>query len=503
VATTETSADFDLLVVGGGINGAGIARDAAGRGLRVCLIEQHDLAAHTSSASTKLIHGGLRYLEQGELRLVRESLAERERLLAIAPHIIRPLRFVLPYVDGLRPRWLLRLGLFIYDHAGGRERLQASIATPLTGTSLGDVLRPELRDGFEYSDCWVEDSRLVVLNAMDAAARGASIRTHTQLTGARAEAGLWQVSCRDASGRTSTLTARALVNATGAWVNDVLERLDMAPRQRLRLVKGSHLILRRIHDGDQACLLQSPDRRVIFMIPFEQQYTLVGTTDVPYDADPAAPGIDATEQQYLLDGLNRFLRRPAVPADIVATYSGVRPLFDDGSSDSAQKVSRDYHLELQHGSGGAPVLTVYGGKITTYRRLAEHALQRLASELEIPGDSWTADEPLPGGDLPGADLPLFISHCLARWPLLPAALVERLARTYGTRTAQLVGGARELADLGRNYGAGLTSAEIRYLVENEWARGAEDILLRRTRLGLQFPASALHDLQDAVAQLAG
>jgi len=503
VATTEASADFDLLVVGGGINGAGIARDAAGRGLRVCLIEQHDLAAHTSSASTKLIHGGLRYLEQGELRLVRESLAERERLLAIAPHIIRPLRFVLPYVDGLRPRWLLRLGLFIYDHAGGRERLQASTATPLTGTSLGDVLRPELRDGFEYSDCWVEDSRLVVLNAMDAAARGASIRTHTQLTGARAEAGLWRVSCRDASGRTSTLTARALVNATGAWVNDVLKRLDIAPRQRLRLVKGSHLILRRIHDGDQACLLQSPDRRVIFMIPFEQQYTLVGTTDVPYDADPAAPGIDATEQQYLLDGLNRFLRRPVVPADIVATYSGVRPLFDDGSSASAQKVSRDYHLELQHGSGGAPVLTVYGGKITTYRRLAEHALQRLASELEIPGDSWTADEPLPGGDLPGADLPLFISHCLARWPLLPAALVERLARTYGTRTAQLVGGARELADLGRNYGAGLTSAEIRYLVENEWARGAEDILLRRTRLGLQFPASALHDLQDAVAQLAG
>ncbi|HXS31248.1 MAG TPA: glycerol-3-phosphate dehydrogenase, partial [Steroidobacteraceae bacterium] len=386
MATTEASADFDLLVVGGGINGAGIARDAAGRGLRVCLIEQHDLAAHTSSASTKLIHGGLRYLEQGELRLVRESLAERERLLAIAPHIIRPLRFVLPYVDGLRPRWLLRLGLFIYDHAGGRERLQASTATPLTGTSLGDVLRPELRDGFEYSDCWVEDSRLVVLNAMDAAARGASIRTHTQLTGARAEAGLWRVSCRDASGRTSTLTARALLNATGAWVNDVLKRLDIAPRQRLRLVKGSHLILRRIHDGDQACLLQSPDRRVIFMIPFEQQYTLVGTTDVPYDADPAAPGIDATEQQYLLDGLNRFLRRPVVPADIVATYSGVRPLFDDGSSASAQKVSRDYHLELQHGSGGAPVLTVYGGKITTYRRLAEHALQRLASELEIPGD---------------------------------------------------------------------------------------------------------------------
>jgi len=503
VATTEAPADFDLLVVGGGINGAGIARDAAGRGLRVCLVEQHDLAAHTSSASTKLIHGGLRYLEQGELRLVRESLAERERLLAIAPHIIRPLRFVLPYVDGLRPRWLLRLGLFIYDHAGGRERLQASTATPITGTALGEVLRPELRDGFEYSDCWVEDSRLVVLNAMDAAARGASVRTQTQLMDAREEGRLWHVTCRDAGGRTSALTARALVNATGAWVNEVLKRLAVTPRQRLRLVKGSHLVLRRIYPGDQACLLQSPDRRVIFMIPFEQQYTLVGTTDVPYEGDPGAPGVDAAEQQYLLDAINRFLRRPVGPADIVSRYSGVRPLFDDGNSTSAQQVSRDYHLELQQGPTGAPVLTVYGGKITTYRRLAEHALERLGSTLDVPGDSWTATEPLPGGDLPGADLASFTSHCREHWPLLPRSLVDRMARTYGTRMAQLVGGARQLSELGRDYGAGLTAAEIRYLVENEWARSAEDILLRRTRLGLQFPASALRDLQDAVAQLRG
>ena len=505
MATTETEPEFDLLVAGGGINGAGIARDAAGRGLKVCLIEQHDLAAHTSSASTKLIHGGLRYLEQGELRLVRESLAERERLLAIAPHIIRPLRFVLPYVDGLRPRWLLRLGLFIYDHAGGRERLQASSATPLTGTALGEALQPALRDGFEYSDCWVEDSRLVVLNAMDAAARGASIHTRTRLLAAEEAAGNWKLSLRDTgSGRSWTATARVLVNATGAWVNDVLQSLAIAPTQRLRLVKGSHLILRRIHGGEKACLLQSPDKRVIFMIPFEQDYTLVGTTDVPFADDPARPVISAAEQDYLLDCLNRFLRVPVTRADVIASYSGVRPLFDDGSAAAAQQVSRDYHLELQHGSSGAPALSVYGGKITTYRRLAEHALEKLAPVLALStDDSWTAGEPLPGGDLPDGDLPRFTAHCRERWPLLPPQLMERLARTYGTRTGQLLGGARRLADLGQEYGAGLTEAEVRYLVQHEWARSAEDILLRRTRLGLRFPASAVHGLQDAVTQLLG
>jgi glycerol-3-phosphate dehydrogenase len=505
VATTDAEPEFDLLVVGGGINGAGIARDAAGRGLKVCLIEQHDLAGHTSSASTKLIHGGLRYLEQGELRLVRESLAERERLLAIAPHIIRPLRFVLPYVDGLRPRWLLRLGLFIYDHAGGRELLQGSNATLLTGTPLGDVLQPAMRDGFEYSDCWVEDSRLVVLNAMDAAARGASIHTRTRLLGAEEEAGRWKLSCVDTvSGRKWTVTGRMLVNATGAWVNDVLQSLRITPTQRLRLVKGSHLILRRIHGGEKACLLQSPDKRVIFMIPFEQEYTLVGTTDMPFTDDPARPVISVAEQDYLLDCLNRFLRVPVTGADVIASYSGVRPLFDDGSAAAAQQVSRDYHLELQQGSAGAPVLSVYGGKITTYRRLAEHALQKLAPLLAMPAnDSWTAEEPLPGGDLPDGDLPRFKAHCCERWPLLPPGLVERLARTYGTRTAQLLGSAHRMEDLGRDYGAGLTDAEVRYVVENEWARSAEDILLRRTRLGLRFPASAVRDLQDAVAQLLG
>jgi glycerol-3-phosphate dehydrogenase len=503
VATTEAARVHDVLVIGGGINGAGIARDAAGRGLRVCLVEQDDLAAHTSSASTKLIHGGLRYLEHGELRLVRESLAERERLLAIAPHIVKPLRFVLPYVDGLRPRWLLRLGLFVYDHAGGRERLAASSGTQLAGTALGEPLREELTDGFEYSDCWVEDSRLVVLNALDAAERGATVLTQTRVTHAQSGDGLWTVSCAQrATGRQFTLRARTLVNATGAWVNDLLGMLAIEPRQHLRLVKGSHLVLRRQFAGEHAYLLQSPDRRVVFAIPFEQDYTLLGTTDVPFSGDPSRVVMDDSERDYLLACLNRFFRRSVTAADIVTTYSGVRPLFDDGSANAAQQVSRDYHLELQQAQGGAPVLTVYGGKITTYRRLAEAALSLLLRQLgQDADDSWTATEALPGGDFPAADLQLFTAHALQRWPALPPPLVQRLARLYGTRMARIIGNAGGLKDLGARFGEDLTLAEVRYLVESEWARSAQDILWRRTRLGLGLPASVVDQLQDAVAQL--
>ncbi|HXC59011.1 MAG TPA: glycerol-3-phosphate dehydrogenase [Steroidobacteraceae bacterium] len=502
MATTEAEDRFDLAIVGGGINGAGIARDAAGRDLRVVLIEQHDLASHTSSASTKLIHGGLRYLEQGELRLVREALSERERLLGIAPHIIRPLRFVLPYVDGLRPRWLLRLGLFVYDHAGGREKLAASASTQLAGNLLGAPLRPTLHDGFEYSDCWVEDSRLVVLNAMDAAERGATVLTRTQLLETHDTGAGWKLHCRDASGNSRTLQARVLVNATGAWVNDLLQRAQMAPRQRLRLVQGSHLILRRLYEGEHAYLLQSPDRRVVFMIPFERDFTLVGTTDIPYEGDPAAPSIAATERDYLLNCLNEFLRAPVTAADIRGSYSGVRPLYDSGEHQAAQQVSRDYHLELQHGPQGAPMLSVYGGKITTYRRLAEHALTLLSDALgKDAQDSWTAGEPLPGGDLPGADLPRFQEHCRQRWPQLPATLLDRLAHSYGTRMARVLGAAQRMEDLGRDFGAGLTEAEVRYLVRSEWARSSDDILRRRSRLWLRLDASAVHDLQDAVAKL--
>jgi glycerol-3-phosphate dehydrogenase len=501
VATTERDTVFDVLVIGGGINGAGIARDAAGRGLKVCLVEQHDLASHTSSASTKLIHGGLRYLEHGELRLVRESLAERERLLAIAPHIIKPLRFVLPYVDGLRPRWLLRLGLFVYDHAGGRERLAASSSTRLKGPVLGEPLHPELTDGFEYSDCWVEDSRLVVLNAMDAAERGAAILTRTRVTHAESTQGIWTVRCEQAGGGQITLRASALVNASGAWVNELLGLLGLPPRQRLRLVKGSHLVLRSQFAGSHAYLLQSPDRRVIFAIPFEQDYTLLGTTDVPFEGNPAAVNIDDGERDYLLACANRFFRRPVTAADIVTTYSGVRPLFDDGSSEAAQQVSRDYHLELQNTADGAAVLTVYGGKITTFRRLAEAALSLL--KLGAEDGSWTADVALPGGDIPDADLDRFTTHALQRWPFLPQPMVRRLARLYGTRMAEILGSARHVEDLGVYPGIDLTFAEVRYLVAREYARSADDILWRRTRLGLAATPSAIDQLQDAVAQLLG
>jgi glycerol-3-phosphate dehydrogenase len=432
---------------------------------------------------------------------VREALAERERLLAIAPHIIRPMRFVLPYVDGLRPRWLLRLGLFVYDHVGAREKLAGSDAVELAGSPLGAPLKPTMRDGFEYSDCWVEDSRLVVLNALDAAERGATVMTRTAMTGAHDIGGHWELRCREEfTGTERVIRSRVLVNAAGAWVNEVLRTTGVPAAHQLRLVQGSHLILRRLYEGEHAYLLQSPDRRVVFMIPYQQHYTLVGTTDVPYAGDPARPAISESERNYLFSCINRFLRDPAGVHDIRGSYSGVRPLYDSGEA-AAQKVSRDYHLELQQASAGAPVLSVYGGKITTYRRLAEHAFEMLAPALGTQRQSWTASEPLPGGDVPGADMPRFITHCHERWPGLPGALVERLAQAYGTRIAAVLGGAQSMKDLGRDFGAGLTEAEMRYLVGHEWARSAADILWRRTQLGLCLPASAVHDLQDAVAQL--
>ena len=504
MATTESRGEFDLAVIGGGINGAGIARDAAGRNLSTVLIEQDDLAGHTSSASTKLIHGGLRYLEHGELRLVRESLSERERLLAIAPHIVRPLRFVLPYMDGLRPRWLLWLGLFVYDHAGGREKLAASEPLQLAGTALGAPLHPTLRTGFGYSDCWVEDSRLVVLNALDAAERGARVITRARLEHAGSDGGGWELRCRDRIlDRDFTLRARVLINATGAWVNEVLQRAGVTAVQRLRLVKGSHLVMRRLYEGEHAYLLQSPDQRVVFAIPYEREFTLVGTTDVPFDGDPARVEISSGERDYLLACLARFFREPVTERDIRGSFAGVRGLFDDGSR-AASQVSRDYHLQLQHSPQGAPVLSVYGGKITTYRRLAEHALSLLQEPLGLESDAgWTASEPLPGGDFADADLAAFTARAIAQWPHLPPDLLRRLARSYGTRMARILGNARTAADLGASYVGDLGAAELRYLVETEWARTAEDVLWRRTRLGLAAPPSAVHDLQDAVAKLLG
>ncbi len=479
-------ADVDLLVVGGGINGTGIARDAAGRGLSVLLVEQDDLASHTSSASTKLIHGGLRYLEYGEFRLVREALIERERLLAIAPHIIWPLAFVLPQAQSPRPAWMVRLGLFLYDHLGGRKRLPATRTIHLARDPRGAGLKPGPDRAFVYADCWVEDSRLVVLNALDAAERGADIRTGTRLIAATRDGGAWQARIADAQGE-RTVAARALVNAAGPWVAEVLATLPGTHHDRgVRLIKGSHIVLPRLYDGDHAFMLQNPDRRVVFAIPYERDFTLVGTTDEPWHGAPGRATIDPAETAYLCDTVNRYFARTVAPSDVAWSYSGIRPLYDDHAA-SASAVTRDYVLDLDDEDGAAPLLSVFGGKITTYRKLAEHALAKLSPVLPAGGD-WTAGTPLPGGDMPGADFDAFLAGLIAARPGLPPALLHRLARAYGTRTSVVIGDARSVADLGRCFGGDLFAAEVEYLVAHEWARTAEDILYRRSKLGLHVPA---------------
>jgi glycerol-3-phosphate dehydrogenase len=486
----------DLLVVGGGINGAGITRDAAGRGLRVCLVEQADLAAFTSSASTKLIHGGLRYLEYRQFRLVHEALAERERLLAIAPHLIRPLRFVLPHASGLRPRWEIRLGLFVYDHVGGRKRLPASEPIDFTRDPSGAPLKPAFTRGFAYSDCSVDDSRLVVLNALDATARGATVRTHTRLLRAEGDAQGWRAACSDLlTGQAFEVRARAIVNATGAWLNAVRRSAGLAAPERMRLIQGSHIVVPRLFEGEQAYILQNPDRRVVFAIPFEQRFTLIGTTDVPYTGDLERVRATAPEIAYLCESVNRYFRRPIDPSEAVWSYSGVRALRDDRASDAAA-VTRDYELDLEHAAGGAPLLSVIGGKITTFRRLAEAALAKLHPLIGGSSRRWTDTAPLPGGALPNADLERFTRDVERRWPSLPAPLLVRLARAYGTRMELILGGARRLAELGESFGADLTAAEVDYLVAHEWARTAEDVLWRRSKLGLLVTADGAARLEQ-------
>ena len=423
---------IDLLVVGGGINGAGIARDAAGRGLSVLLVEQDDLGAHTSSSSSKLIHGGLRYLEQYEFRLVAEALAEREVLLRIAPHLVRPARFIMPHVPQLRPRWMIRTGLFLYDHLGRRTRLPGSHAVRLAGAPYGSGLKPEFKHGFIYSDCRVDDARLVVANARDAVARGAQVLTRTTCVTAKREAGLWRAQLREAAGERS-VAARAIVNAAGPWVKTVLnERLRQPSRDNVRLVRGSHIVVPRLYAGDHAFILQNDDRRVVFMIPYEERHTLIGTTDIPHEGDPSRPEPTAAEVDYLCRAASRYLERPARPADVLWRYAGVRPLYDDGSADPSA-VTRDYVLRLDSDQGGEPVLSVFGGKITTYRRLAEHALQKLAAFFPAAGPAWTAGAPLPGGDIAEGDFARFLAAFSAARPWLPAALA--LARFLSAASA--------------------------------------------------------------------
>ena len=480
--SSPVPAPVDLFVIGGGINGCGIARDAAGRGFSVFLAEADDLASGTSSASTKLIHGGLRYLEHYEFRLVRESLIEREILWGMAPHIIEPMRFVLPHHKGLRPKWLLRLGLFIYDHLGGRKRLPPTAMCDLTRDPLGRALKPGHETGFEYSDCRVDDSRLVILNARDAAARGATIRTRTKVTGARRDGEDWLVDTLDMhTGAAETIAARMLINAAGPWVERVLPA--SSDTHAVRLVKGSHIVVRRIYEDERCFFFQNADGRIIFAIPYEGDFTLIGTTDADFSGDPAAVEISEAETDYLIAVANEYFVREIGKEDIVWTYSGVRPLYDDGAS-KAQEATRDYVLKLTGEAGEGRLLTVIGGKLTTYRRLAEAALGHVESALGKRGAAWTAGAHLPGGDFAIDGFDAELAALRERYGFLADGDLRRLLRRYGTEVPDILGPALSLADLGRHFGAGLYAAEVDFLVDGEWARTVEDILWRRTKYGL-------------------
>jgi glycerol-3-phosphate dehydrogenase len=492
----------DLLVIGGGINGAGIARDAAGRGLSVILCEQADLASATSSSSSKLIHGGLRYLEQYEFRLVREALAEREVLLRNAPHIIWPMRFVLPHNKLLRPAWMIRLGLFLYDHIGGKRSLPGTKSLNFrTDRVEGSPLKPELARGFAYSDCWVEDSRLVVLNAMDARARGAEILLRTRCVEARREGGHWIAKLKDlATGTERVVSARILVNAAGPWVERVLHGVaGQSGSAHMRLVKGSHIVVPRLFEGDHAYILQNTDRRVIFAIPYEHRFTLIGTTDIPFEGDASNVKITPEEAAYLCDAVNRYFTRQIGPADVVRSYSGVRPLYDDDSSANPSTVTRDYVFDLAGSPGEALLLSIYGGKITTYRRLAEHAMDKLAPFIPGLRPSWTADAALPGGDMASHRFEPFAAAFKTRHPWLPEDVAQRLCRLYGTMAERIVGISTKLADMGIDFGGGLYEREVDWLVREEWANTADDILWRRTKLGLHVPAEGAVRLADWLA----
>ena len=481
---------FDLAIIGGGVNGCGIARDAAGRGLSVLLVEQGDLAGGTSSASTKLIHGGLRYLEYYHFRLVHESLAEREVLLRAAPHIIRPLRFVLPHGPGLRPRWMIRAGLFLYDRLGGRKLLPPTRALDLRHDAAGAPLRAEFARGFEYSDCQVDDARLVVLNARDAAARGAEIRTRTRCVAARREGALWRLVLDDGS----EVAARVLVNAAGPYVSHVLgELVQQRMATRVRLVKGSHIVVPRLFTHDRAYIFQNADGRICFAIPWQEDFTLIGTTDEDYAGDPADVACTPEEERYLCASVGAYLRAPIDPARIVWRFAGVRPLRDDGAS-KAQEATRDYVLELHAPRGEAPVLSVFGGKITTYRRLAEAAMAKLKRLLPMRA-AWTAGVPLPGGDFAWDGVDALCDEVGRRYPFLSAMTQRRLVRSYGTLAWDMLGDAKGAGDLGRMFSAELSEREVAWLVRTEWARTAEDILWRRSKLGLRFTAAEVDALR--------
>lgn len=482
----------DVLVIGGGINGCGIAMDAAGRGLKVLLCEQDDLASATSSRSSKLIHGGLRYLEFFQFRLVGKALAERETLLRNAPHIIRPMRFRLPHQPHLRPAWMIRAGLFLYDHLARRETLPGSHGVRFAADS---PLRPQIVRGFEYSDAWVDDARLVVLLAQAAAQHGAHILPRTACVHAERRDDLWHITLEDRrTGQRTQHLARALVNAAGPWVDSLLAEVIQTPvRHPLRLVKGSHIVVPRLHSGEHAYILQNEDNRIVFVIPYEDDFSLIGTTDVDYQGDPATVQISEQESLYLLRVVNSHFRQQLQDRDIVWSFSGVRALADD-TNGKAQSASRDYSLETDARPGQAPLISVLGGKITTYRRLAEQATDQLCELLRSPARAWTADSVLPGGDF--RDQASLVADLHTLYPWLPASMIQRFARSYGTLTHELLGDCQNMDDLGRHFGADLYAREVRYLIQHEWALTAEDVLWRRSKLGLRIKSAAEPVLQD-------
>ncbi|MEM9198550.1 MAG: glycerol-3-phosphate dehydrogenase [Pseudomonadota bacterium] len=502
---TASDRPYDLLVIGGGINGAGTARDAAGRGLRVLLAEKDDLAQGTSSRSGKYIHGGLRYLEYYEFRLVREALIEREVVLDAAPHLARPLRLILPHSPQQRPRWLIRLGLFLYDHLGGRRRIPATAGLRLDRVPEGAVLRPAYRHGFAYYDVWVDDARLVVLNAVDAARRGADVMTRTAVVQARRDGGLWRITLSGPTGLRE-VAARAIFNAAGPWVEQVLGAVaGVNAQKRVRLVKGSHIILPRWWQGSHGYVLQAPDKRLIFVNPYLDDLALVGTTDIPFDGRPEDVAIDTQETDYLLGILNSYFVTAFGPHDIVSSYSGVRPLFDDDSAKGASAVTRDYSFELDGDAapdpdGRAPLLSVFGGKLTTYRKLSEAALARLRPWFPHMTGPWTAHAPLPGGDIPGGDFNAWQADFQARHAWLPARLARHYATSYGTEAEALLEGAQGVDDLGQRFGGLFFAREAAWMVEREWAHSVEDMIVRRSKHHFDLSEADLRRVQDWIGQ---
>lgn len=494
----QADRQVDLLVIGGGINGAGIARDAAGRGLKVLLCEKGDLGSATSSASSKLIHGGLRYLEHFEFRLVREALAEREVLLRIAPHISRPLRFVLPLDSSLRPAWMISIGLFLYDHLARRSRLGASRRLDLRNAPEGRPLRAGITKGFSYFDGWIDDSRLVVLNAMDAAARGATVMPRWICEKVLRQDNRYVAQLSGAGARRMSVAARAVVNAAGPWAGRMLSQVT-GDRDPLRLVKGSHIIVPRLYDGDHAYILQNDDKRVVFTIPYAERYTIVGTTDIPFIGDAGEVKITRDEIAYLCTAVSRWFRQPLQPDSIVSTYAGVRPLVDDESSNPSA-VTRDYVFDLRGDDDGPALLSIFGGKLTTYRPLVEAALSKLGKFFPRMAGPWTASAPLPGGHIPGADIDAFEAQFTRNHAWLAADIARRYARAYGDRAELLLNGARSMNELGRHFGAGLHQREVEYLIRHEWAETSDDILWRRTKLGLEVTRDNVAALDDWLAQ---